>query len=1169
MKHFTNYKTWGGLDYLFVKKAAMVLLIACLFQSNLALAFGQDLKVHAKQERLSQIFEKLKKENGYHFFWEGKDFSNTLVNVSVVGNIEEVLAALFKDLPVEYRLHKKTVIIRVDNAKLSQAASAQQQLVRGRVIDEEGNPMVGATVRYSHSGTYHTLATGSKGEFEFPSSSFPVHIMITNLGFRPQEYSIASANDSNLIQLLRNNEVIEDVDIVYTGYQALKKESSSGSSSGLSKEFILERNNNSLDRILENAIPGLNTYTTPDGKTDMRVRGGSSLRAGTNPLIVVDGFPSEIMPDVNEIENITVLKDAAAAAIWGSQAANGVIVITTSKGKAGKPVIQYSGNLRVESRPDYTALQRASAADVIDYEKEQYDKRYIMAPIFDNSSTGYSQSIGIFNDYNRKDIDLAERDKRLGLLAGLDNQSQVNDLLLRQAINQKHFLSISGGSDRFSYYSGFNFAQDLAGTKGTQAKSTLVTNRLSYQLANFLTLRSNISMDYNWGNQGVNNLAGEIRALQPYQMLLDEHGNPINNYFGYNKVENDRLLGLGYLDHGVNLLTDNNLANNKSTGFGIRSIFGMDWKLMKGLRLTNDLVYERLNGRQRNLYNQDSYFTRSLVNRFTAYDDAAKGYVKHIPYGDILDLNYTNAKRMASRNQLNYENTFAENHYFNVIAGADISKRITDNGSQRMLGFNDELYSSQDIDAKKLALGVKDWEDRTQRYVAADYNKLAYLENREYSFYSSLAYTYDHRYTFTGSYRNDYSNLFGADPKLRRTPLWSIGGKWLVHNEAFFNNEWISELSLRSTIGVTGNFDRNNSTTTFLTATRFFNNIANDFVARLQTPPNPKLRWESSRTFNAGLDLGLLANRFVINLDYYNKFSYDLLGSQELDPTVGLTNAYVNAAELSNKGVELGIQANILQNRPFEWSSQLNFAYNKSKVISNKITDTNPRLNRPKDVVPFLEGYERESLWSYRWAGLDEKGRPQTYGADGEKVLVPVEESLELNGTTRPRYSGSFNNILRYKGFNLSIFTVFNFGQVARMEMPDMYGYVWDSSYNNKIAKRWRQPGDEHKTDIPAIPVMDDFYELADDYTRLATLSSNSVFDASFLRVREIQLGYTLSDSQFLKSLPFKSVRAVLQVNNVFLWKANKSGLDPEAVVNRMYYLPEPMVYTFGLNLTL
>jgi len=172
-------------------------------------------------------------------------------------------------------------------------------------------------------------------------------------------------------------------------------------------------------------------------------------------LIVVDGFPSEIMPDVNEIENITVLKDAAAAAIWGSQAANGVIVITTSKGKAGKPVIQYSGNLRVESRPDYTGLQRASAADVIDYEKEQYDKGYIMAPIFDNSSTGYSQSIGIFNDYDRKDIDLAERDKRLGLLAGLDNQSQVNDLLLRQAINQKHFLSISGGSDRFSYYSGF------------------------------------------------------------------------------------------------------------------------------------------------------------------------------------------------------------------------------------------------------------------------------------------------------------------------------------------------------------------------------------------------------------------------------------------------------------------------------------------------------------------------------------------------------------------------------------------------------------------------------------------------------------------------------------------------------------------------------------------
>jgi hypothetical protein len=260
------------------------------------------------------------------------------------------------------------------------------------------------------------------------------------------------------------------------------------------------------------------------------------------------------------------------------------------------------------------------------------------------------------------------------------------------------------------------------------------------------------------------------------------------------------------------------------------------------------------------------------------------------------------------------------------------------------------------------------------------------------------------------------------------------------------------------------------------------------------------------------------------------------------------------------------LSAGIIRNNGFHWDTRINFAYNKSKVLYNKITDSAPELNRPRNIVEFLEGYERESLWSYRWAGLDEKGRPQTYGENGEKVLTPVFESLELNGTTRPRYSGGWNNDFTYKGFNLSIFTVFNFGQKGRMEMPTMYGYTWDGSYNNKIANRWRQPGDEYKTDIPAIPLGEDF---SGDYEYVATLSSNSVFDASFLRIREVQLGYTINDRNILRQLPFKSIRAVAQINNVYLWKANKSGIDPEAVSGSLFQLPEPKVVTFGLNFTL
>ncbi|ERJ58154.1 SusC/RagA family TonB-linked outer membrane protein [Sphingobacterium paucimobilis] len=1166
MKQFTFRKNWRWSGIPVVKQVGTALFCLYLMQSTPGFSYAQTLNVEAKQKSLSQIFESLKKDSGYHFFWEGGDFSGTRVDVSVKGDIKEVLDALFEGLPLDYTLHKKTVIIKSNPNNMRKAV---KQDVVGRIIDEKGEAIAGAIIKYSSSGKYATVVTDAKGSFRITAAKFPVHLQISYLGYKPQDYVVEAANQPVLVQLRVAETQIEDVDIVYTGYQSISRENTTGASAGVKEEEIERRNNSSLDNILENSVPGLNSYTTPDGKADMRVRGGSSLRAGTAPLMVVDGFPATIMPDVNEITDIRVLKDAAAAAIWGSQASNGVIVITTKKGKIGGPVIQYAGNLRVQMRPDYSALQRANAAQVIDYEKEQYDKGYINSSRFRGTSAGYSQSIGIINAYDRNEIDLAERDRQLGLLAEMDNQSQVDDLLLRNAVNQKHFLSISGGSDRFSYYTGANFDYSVAGTRGTQDKNMVLTNRMTYKLADFVSLRSNIAMEYGWGNQGYSSLMEEIRKLQPYQMLKDENGNLVNNYFGYNKIENDRLLGLGYLDYGMNLVQETNLANNRTSGFGVRSIFGLDWKIIDGLTVSNDFVYERLGGRQRNLNDEQSLFTRNLINRFTTYDATTKKYEKMIPIGDVLDVTNSSSRRIASRNQANYQKTLLDKHYINVLVGFDISKYITDDTQQRLLGYNDELNSSQDIDAKVLAKGIRDWENKLQSYYASSYNQMRFKENREYSFYSTLAYTYDRRYTISGSFRNDYSNLFGADPKLRKTPLWSVGGKWLAHNEAFFNTDFISELSFRTTVGVTGNFDRDGQTTTYLTATRFFNTIADSFVARLQTPPNDKLRWESTRTVNAGVDVGVLHNRFTLSLDYYDKYSYDLLGSQTLDPTVGLTNASINAAELSNKGLELGLTAGIIRNKEFSWDTRVNFAYNKSNVLYNRITDTNPVINRPRNVVPYLEGYERESLWSYRWAGLDEQGRPQTYDENGDKVLEPVLASLELNGTSRPLYSGSWNNEFMYKGFNLSIFTVFNAGQKARMEMPSMDGYATNSAYNNKIANRWKQAGDEQKTDIPALVSQDDFDEYGQSIMRLATLSSNSVFDASFLRIREIQLGYTVSDRKILRQLPFKSIRAVAQINNVYLWKANKSGIDPEAVSGATYQLPQPKVVTFGLNFTL
>lgn len=1158
MNQKTTQLAWKSMRSPMAKKIGIAFLSLYLLQSNPAYSFGQTIEIHAKAQKLSTVFDQLKRENGYHFFWEGKDFSQSLITVDAKGNIHEVLEQLFSKLPLKYRIQQRTIIVEADPTK-----KIQQAEYRGRVLNEHGDPIQGASIIFDDGSGQKTTITNAKGQFSFMVRQAPVHVIISSVGYQPQEYSVDNPEKSIFVQLELSNNRMEEV-IINTGYQRFNKNNSSGSTAILDSNYFKKRNNNSLETALEGAVPGLSFYKDEKGVSDMRIRGGSSLRAGTQPLMIIDGFASSIIPNINEIENITVLKDAAAAAIWGSQASNGVIVITTKKGKKGKTKVNYSGNLRVQMRPDYTALQRASSAEIIAYEKEQYDKEFVI-DIYDGNSAGYTQSIGIFTAYDRKEISLEERDRQLAALAGLNNQDQINKLLLRKAVNQSHFISISGGADKFSHVTTVNGQFDLSGFQQTSSKTFNFNNRLQYDLAKFVSLNTDIRFLYAWNQDGMSGLAGEIRALQPYQMLRDEQGNYIQNYADYNKVENDRLMSLGYRNNGLNLYEENQLANNRSRSLAIRSLFGLDWKIIDGLQLTNNFVYERTTINGRNLYDKDSYATRSFMNRYTVLDkdNSIKTY---IPYGDYLDTRSDQTTFLSTRNFLNYIKKLGEKHYFNVLAGFDLNRRINEGDRNRLYGYNDQLLTSQNIDLIGLNVGIKDWEGKTYTYDHSSYVRNNYTENREYSFYGTLAYTYDNRYTVTGSWRNDHSNLFGSDPKFKRTPLWSIGGKWLVDNEHFFNVAWISQLNLRATVGLTGNFDRSNQSSTYLVARRFFNATANDYVARVDSPPNAKLRWERTKTYNVGLDLGILKDRITLNTDYYHKFSYDLLGSQDLDPTVGMSNSYINGADMINKGVEFGLNATILKNSTFQWNSTLNFALNKSKVTKNNITDSDPTNNRPKNTVPFLEGYPRESLWSYRWAGLDEQGRPQTFDAEGNKTRLPVLESLVYNGSSRPLYTGGWSNEFRYKGFQLAIYTVFNWGHYARKEMPEMNSLTWSSSYNNQIARRWQKPGDELSTDIPTFPGWED---LSNEYFFLTTRSSNSIIDAAYLRVRELSLSYTFRREQLQGKLPFSEIRLVSQLNNLWVWKANKSGIDPEALVSAQLDLPQPKVFTFGINVTL
>ncbi|MFR7822501.1 MAG: hypothetical protein ACLU30_04295 [Odoribacter splanchnicus] len=295
-----------------------------------------------------------------------------------------------------------------------------------------------------------------------------------------------------------------------------------------------------------------------------------------------------------------------------------------------------------------------------------------------------------------------------------------------------------------------------------------------------------------------------------------------------------------------------------------------------------------------------------------------------------------------------------EEHYVNAIAGFDMRKHTSQSTQTRKLGYNDELQTWQVFDQATIANnGVNWWDGRTYYYDAANYDRFSFNDSREVSFYGSLVYTYDRRYTLSGTFRIDKSNLYGADKKYRRNPLWSVGASWNVQEEKFFHSEVINRLVPRITYGLTGNFDRSGATTPLLVARRYFSNVFGGYYTRVQNPPNPKLRWERTKTLNIGVETELF-NRLNLSVEYYDKHSYDLLGNVMLDPTLGFTGTKINAADMRNRGVEIMLNTDLIRTAAFNWNLNFVFGYNKNKIVKNNISD-GLEYNRPSELLSLLK----------------------------------------------------------------------------------------------------------------------------------------------------------------------------------------------------------------------
>ncbi|PRD47629.1 SusC/RagA family TonB-linked outer membrane protein [Sphingobacterium haloxyli] len=1007
----------------------------------------------------------------------------------------------------------------------------------------------------------------SEGHIDIASFAVPLAIKVSHVGYRTKEYLWMRKLDRLSVLLAFDENAIEEV-VINTGYQKLSRERMTGSFETLDQQEINRSVNSNIINRLEDMTTSLsfdkrtyniNNPTHTDGIVD--VRGISSINGVNTPLIVLDNFPYEgDIANINpvDIETVTILKDAAATSIWGAQAGNGVIVITTKRGKAGdRQRWGFSSNLTLAERPDLLRLNQAGSADFIDMEMFLYDQGYFNNQINNNRRPALSPVVELLRLQQEGSLDNDEFDDRIAQLKNIDLRKEYLEHFYTTPVNQRYALNLSGGTDRSSYYVSLGYDKNVPPLKGNNyERQTLnIANDIKVSdrfLLNTKLMYNRVSTSTFQDGYGAGN------PIYPYAQFADNENRPLPINYGYSMRYLDNLPDIGLLDWKYRPIDE--LENNDRTSKAneVLADLGLNVKLVKGLSLDIKGQFGYSGNKGRRLYNEQTYYTRNTINLYT---DASGETLKYqYPFGAILDLTNNEQHTLSSRGQLNYDRLLGAKHSLSGMVGGEIREVTNTGDGSRFYGYDED----------KLLFSPIDQINRYQTYDNLGGRSIignnSFFQNasrdRYLSFYTNLSYSYDQKYVAYFSGRRDASNIFGAKTNGKWTPLWSVGGAWNVHNEKFWNSLLLSQLKLRVSYGYSGNV---NKTVAALSTISYASNLTTNTrqpFAMIANPPNPELRWERVQTFNFGLDLSLLKNRLAGSLDIYTKKSLDLIGSSPIDPTTGVTNVYINSAHTDGKGMDLSLRSRNLITE-FRWNTQLLLSYNKV-IIAKYMQEVEPVMSYIQQINR-IEGELAYAVFSYKWGGLDpENGNPLGYlngelSDDWRNILQQLEhEDLNLHGSARPLWFGSLRNDFAYKGFNASINLGFRFKFFFRK--PTLhYGQIgtWNPIHGD-YKRRWQKPGDEQHTSVYSFLYPNDSYR--DNFYQGAEIN---VVKGDHVRLKDIRLGYTISKLRPRSG----SLELFAYLTNLgFLWRANKEGIDPDTPQNEIGL---PKTFSFGINLSI
>ena len=1083
-------------------------------------------------------------------------------------------------------MKRHVFILLLSFAGVLTSAFAASRQVQGVVISSEDNmPLIGASVyikaedlsKDGNSPTITGVITDIDGKFNISVPEGVTRLFCSYVGHEVQELKLVPGKDQYEITLFPSAQMLDAV--VVTGYQTVERRKLTAAVGKLNISDETIGAVKSIDQALAGQIAGLSVTSTsgaPGAPTKIRIRGTSSLNGTQDPLWVLDGIPlegtdvpqSNVLNDVSniqqssiaglnpaDIENITVLKDAAATAIYGARAANGVIVITTKKGKVGKPVINFSSKFTYMPTLSTNRLNMLNSQEKVDLELELLRSNFA----YGDNKGGVSKIIsgyGLTDAYKKGGWSALTPEAQTDISRLRNTETDWGDILFRDAFNQEYSLSLSGGNERVTYYTSIGYYQENGNVKGVGldrlnivAKTSYKVNRmLKFGVSLFVNRRNNKT--YLTDTYGLVNPVYYSRKANPYYQPFDANGNYVYDF----DVQNNSDTDLGF-----NIFEERKNTSNEETINALSSIFDAELRFNDKLKFTTQLGLQLDKASKEQIADKESFSMRIIRKNSKYWDSASQSNKYFIPDGGVHKAYENTNSQITWKAMGEYRDSFNDIHELEVMVGTELRKTWYETLFSAGYGFDRQTLTTKPV--------VFPDEDRARQFPL---HQKTYKENAYVSFFSTASYSLMNRYTFGGSIRFDGSDLFGVDKKYRYLPLYSVSGLWRLSNEPFMQGtrKWMDNLAFRVSYGIQGNIDKN--TSPFLLGKYIVDNIlpgGSEHMIDINSAPNKKLRWEKTQSVNVGLDFSVLNQALNLSVDYYYRKGTDLIGKQMLPLETGFVSTNINWASMVNKGVEVSLSTRNVATKNFSWYTNLNFAYNNNKVLREAIPEA--------QTIPGREGYPVDAIFAIKTAGLDEEGYPLFYDKEGEKVtlkelyrlqdpfglgftvnsdVTPAEERSFYSyiGSQDTPYTGGLINTFSYKNWELTANLSFNLGGYVRTTPSyNFINFDRGQNVNSDILDRWTPENTDGR--LPALITSEkraDEYYWYDQKSEIYKNLDIWVKKLNYFRLQNLRLGYRLPE-KMTKSLGMGSASVAIEGRNLLVFGSSyKNFLDPESMYN-------------------